>query len=63
MGRPMSEMILLRDVADLTNSPGIECGRYSRKGRVSMARMFKEHGLDAPVWHVWRDLGADCPYR
>ena len=28
-----------------------------------MARMVALHGLDAPVWHVWRGLNDDCPNR
>ena len=59
----MSGLILLADVAHRTRTLDIACSRCARKGRVSMARMVREHGLNAPVWHVWRDLNHDCPNR
>ena len=59
----MSGLILLAHVAHLTRTLEIRCARCARKGRLSMARMVALHGLDAPVWHVWRDLNHDCPNR
>ena len=41
----------------------IACWRCSRRGRLSMARMLRDLGAQAPIWTVWATLNADCPHR
>ena len=60
----MRTSITLRDclAAGLTHLT-IECARCDRRGRLSLARLLREHGADTGVREVWETLIGDCPRR
>ena len=62
-GPGMPDLILVRDVVGLTRTLDIACSSCPRCGRISVARIVQEHGLDAPVCDTWSNVNHDCPKR
>ena len=59
----MPDLILLRDVIGLTRTLDVACRGCTRRGRISVARLVREHGLDTAVCDTWADVNHDCPKR
>ena len=62
-GQAMSSLILLRALVGLTRTLDIACSSCARSGRISVARLVREHGLDTPVCDTWANVNHDCPKR
>jgi hypothetical protein len=56
----MPNRITLREIAKHTRLLEVRCSRCPRAGRLSVARLLVQHGLDAGVP---MDLMGDCPRR
>jgi hypothetical protein len=53
----------LGDVAQHLASVDIACNFCERRGKVSIARLMREHGQEKPIPTILRMLSADCPRR
>jgi hypothetical protein len=60
---PAGGSILLGDVAQHLASVDIICKFCERRGKVSIARLMREHGPDTPIPTLLRMLSTDCPRR
>jgi hypothetical protein len=60
---PAGGSILLGEVAQHLASVDIACNFCPRRGKVSIARLMREHGPHMPIPTVLRLLSADCPRR
>ena len=56
-------MPTLVHLARLTRTLDVACGRCPRRGRLSLARLIREHGPEATLHEATADLSADCPQR
>jgi len=56
-------MPTLHQLGRLTPTLDVACGRCPRRGRLSLARLIREHGPETTLHESTADLGADCPNR
>jgi hypothetical protein len=40
----------------------VACHRCERRGRVSVARLIEEHGVDTGLPDLWESLAGDCQH-
>ena len=40
----------------------VACHRCERRGRVSLARLLEEHGVDTGLPDLWESLAGDCQH-
>ena len=55
--------ITLGQIARHTRTLDVKCGRCTRSGRLSLARLIAAHGVKASIGAATADLAADCPNR
>ena len=59
----MKGAITIGQVAQRTAMLDVACRRCTRRGRVSMARLMREHGGDAALWEAFIGVNDDCPNK
>lgn len=58
-----SGLILLGQIAHHGRTLDVLCTRCDRRGRLSMARLLREFGPQAPVWRAIEHLNDDCAWK
>jgi len=56
-------MPTLHQLGRLTRTLDVACARCPRRGRLSLARLIREHGSETMLREATADLNADCPNR
>lgn len=56
-------VILLTEVAHHLSTLNVACNRCERRGRLSVARLAKEHGEHIDIPDLLRAISHDCPRR
>lgn len=54
-------VILLGQVAERTAHLDVSCRRCERTGRLSVARLVRDHGAGFPMPELRRVVASDCP--
>lgn len=59
----MKSQHTLSDIRPELTHLSIACSRCDRSGRLSIARLIREHGLDSTIRKAVAGVNADCPKR
>jgi hypothetical protein len=57
----MTDYIALSDIVGRVDFLDLRCGRCERKGRLSVARLAREHPPETPLLMIMRAQIGDCP--
>jgi len=56
-----SGAVTLGDIADKLPMLEVACSRCERHGRLSVAKLIEQHGVDAQLTNLRTILAGDCP--